>query len=320
MSAVAKAAAEMAVKQAAETAAKTAAKEAVEAAAKAAAKQAAETAAKAAAKQAAEAAAKAAASKAAKEAAQVAASKAAKEAAEVAAKKAAKEAAEKAAKTAAAGAAKAAGKETATSAATKAGKFILDHPGWVLGGLTAATATGLATKRFLSRNKQTLTIVKVVPTAAGAEITYSPPLELHTSDKVDVTGSLTTPRIDGALVPIVKVLSMTSIVVGKTIATGSAAGGTLLTHTSFDAQFADVLTDAASGAVVVAGGLVGDVAGKVASAFGLPDPSAWIAEHSLHLKIGAAAVLVLVVLIYVPKPRRRRRPLAGAGEGDNVTR
>ena len=299
--AAAKAAAEEAAKAAAEASAKAAADaaaaQAAKAAAEAAAKSGADAATKAAAEAAARTAAEAAAQSAAEAAAKAAASDAATAAAKGAAEDAAKAAAERAAKDAAAEAAQQAGKETADSAASRAAKFIADNPGLVIGGLTALAMSGMALNNYNARQGQKRGITLIEYSGSGKKglrITYAPSVKFLAVDHVKVTGSKTTPSIDGEYA-ISKVNSETQLeITTATDVTALAPGGQVEVQTTFIGQAGDTVGTAAANA---AGGLAGgalpvvkDFLTSLASALGI-DP-----EMLKKVGIGMAIVCVLLII------------------------
>ena len=300
----AKAAAEAASKAAAEAAAKAAADSAASSAARAAADAAAKSGADAATKAAAEAAAKSAADAAAQSAATAAAKSAASDAATAASKgaaeDAAKAAAERAAKDAASEAAEQAGKETAESAATRAAKFVAENPGLVIGGLTALAMSGMAMSNYNARQGQKRGITLIEYSGSnkkGLRITYAPSVKFLAVDHVKVTGSKTTPSIDGEYT-ISKVISDTQIEIAATAdVTVLAPGGEVEVQTTFIGQPGDTVGTAAANA---AGGAVGAVLpaatgflASFASALGI-DP-----DMLKNIGIGLGVVCCILIVVFI---------------------
>lgn len=300
----AKAAADAAAASAATAAAKAAADAAAAAAARSAADAAAKSGADAATKAAAEAAAKSAADAAATSAAEAAARSAASDAATAASKNAAedaaKAAAERAAKDAAAEAAQQAGKETADSAATRAAKFVAENPGLVIGGLTALAMSGMAMQNYNARQGQKRGITLVEYSGSdkkGMRITYAPSVKFLAVDKVKITGSKTTPNIDGEYA-ISKVKSDTQLeIIATADVTALAPGGEVEVQTTFIGQAGDTVGTAAASA---AGGVVGaglplatGFLGSLASALGI-DP-----EMLKNVGIGLGVVCCILILGFI---------------------
>ena len=294
--AAAKAAADAAAKAAADAAAAAAAKAAADAAAKSGADAATRAAAEAAAKSAADAAAKSAADAAAKSAASDAATAASKSAAE----DAAKAAAERAAKDAAAEAAEQAGKETADSAATRAAKFVADNPGLVIGGLTALAMSGMAMQNYNARQGQKRGITLIEYSGSnkkGLRITYAPSVKFLAVDHVKVTGSKTTPTIDGEYT-ISKVISDTQIEIAAAAdVTALAPGGEVEVQTTFIGQAGDTVGTAAANAAGGVGGAVLPAAtgflASFASALGI-DP-----DTLKNIGIGLGVVCCILIVVFI---------------------
>jgi len=257
---------EVAAKAAADAAAKTAA----EAAAKAAAGSAAKTGAEAAAKTAAEAAAKTAAEASAKAAAESSAKAAAEASAKAASEASAKAAAESSAKALGESASKSAG-ESSASIAKKASEFASKNAGKIVGGLAVGAAALFAMNKANELNGKKVGITKVeagstgIAFGIGADkkivlITYDPALKIRSKDKVVITGSKTTPSMDGEFeVKSVKSDTQVLVDVGKDIS-AYAPGGDLTLKTSFESQVLGMMADA--------GEVTGDAAGSVLGAAG----------------------------------------------------
>ncbi|KAG5182982.1 hypothetical protein JKP88DRAFT_272948 [Tribonema minus] len=186
--------------------------------------------------------------------AKVTAGGATEEAAELAAKRAAHQAALNAAlKAAKAGSATA--KETLQSATLKSAQWAATHPKTVVGGLTAAAAAATALKRFQDKDGSRFTIDSIKAGGKGVTISFTPSAEITKFDTVD-----------------------------------AGTKGIMVLHTSFEAQMAGVIGDAAGDAASIAAGATS----SVADALGVPD----VADYAIYIEI-AAAIIALVAVAYV---------------------
>ena len=307
--AAAEAAAKAAAGSAASTAATAAAKTAAEAAAKTAAEAAAKTAAEAAAKTAAEASAKAAAEASAKAAAEASAKAAAEASAKAAAESSAKAASEASAKALGESASKAAG-ESSASIAKKASEFASKNAGKIVGGLAAGAAALYAMNKANELNGKKVGITKTeagstgIAFGIGADkkvvlITYDPSLKIRSKDKVVITGSKTTPPMDGEFeVKSVKSETQVLVDVGKDIS-AYAPGGDITLKTSFESQMLGMMTDA--------GEIAGDTAGNVLGAAGeglgkgVEGLLGGLGISMDALKWGAIALFVVILIFFILK-------------------
>lgn len=231
-----------------------AAGDAAGAAAAKAAREAAEEAAQKAAAKAATGAAGDAAAKAAKESAEKAAAKAAKEAAEEAAQKAAKEAAEKSAKEAAEKAGKDYSKYIGAAGVAAAGGLYL------YGSAADATDESNNTPRDITKIEKKEGFVYT--------IYFTPAIKILQTDAITISGSKTTPLIDGPQT-VASVLGNDKITIdfGKEL-TANTPGGAIQVTTSISAQAGDSVNTAATTLGNAAGGGLGGILGGAFSGLG----------------------------------------------------
>jgi hypothetical protein len=233
---------------------------------------------------------------------------AAQEAAELAAKKSAKDVAS----TAKAAAIKSTGNETKDTALKKAAKFAADNPKLVIGGVAATAIAGASMDKFLARDGKSLTITKIeqVPSSTGTvsssvKITFTPSFDFQSTDKVSVSGTDCAPDVNGENQVIAKILSKTEILLGRTIAR-SGSGGTLVTHTSFEAQLIDTTADAAGTAINVAADVGGNVVDNVLAKTGLPNTQEiWASIKSYKNYVIVVFTIIVLLKLYISWPRRR---------------
>ena len=248
----------------------SAAKDAAAAAAKDAAKAAADDAAKAAAKDAAEAAGK------------TAAEDAAKAAAEDAAKAAAKDAAEASAKDAA----KAAGKDVSKMSAKDAAKYAAGAAALGLGVYTYMNASDAADKS----NSTPRGITKIeAATGTAIKITFTPAIRVVLGDQLTISGTKTTPTLDGSATP-TTILSDGQIVIDPgTKLTDMTVGGTINVKTTPGNQATDSLAQAAT----LTGDTVVDTTGgmfdKLFDTLGLGD-------YATYIKWGCGVLCLLLII------------------------
>ncbi|KAF6252143.1 hypothetical protein COO60DRAFT_1644268 [Scenedesmus sp. NREL 46B-D3] len=215
-------------------------------------------------------AAQAGASTAAKEVASEAAEAGARSAALIAAKGAGSEAAQAGAKqsasNAATAAAKRAGSETSQSAMAKAGQWAKQHPGLVVGGLTAATIAATATAKFAKRNNRTLRIVSIEPYGSNQVLLkYEPSETITKHDQVTLSGTDSQPSLDGKW-PVAAAVSSSAIILdttGKRLLK-PATKGSLVLHTTFESQLSNVVSGAAE---TVTGSVASGVTGTIGGMF-----------------------------------------------------
>jgi hypothetical protein len=300
------AAIEKATKEAADAAIAKAGKEAADAAIVKAAKQASDAAAAKAAKEAAD----SAATKAAKEAADQAAKKASEDAAAQAAEAAAQKASKAASDDAAKGAEKVVTKQTKDEADAAGQSFLSKNKGLVVGGIAASTLVAASAVKFAARNDKKVTITKIEAVSGGlfsssttVKITYSPPLKILATDKVDIADTDCVPPLYKFFLPITKVLSDTEIVVAGVI-TAPGTKGSIVNHTSMQGQLADSIVTA-GGAVVGAGAnIAGGIVDQGLSSAGLPTISglgAKLASYKYYILI--AICLYFALKLYLGRSR-----------------
>lgn len=217
---------------------------------------------------------------AAKIASEDAAKVAAKDAAKVASKDAAKVAAEDAAKTAAEDAAKNASKMSAKDAAKYA---------------AAAAAAGLGLYTYIQSNDsadksnstpRTITNVQA-DTGTAVKITFTPALRIVMNDQLTISGSQTTPKIDGSATP-TSIITDSQIVIDPGVRiTSFTPGGTINVKTSPSNQASDSVSQAAKTVGNTAGGVGSDLFSGLFQGLGL-------SQYATYIEWGCGILCVLI--------------------------
>lgn len=200
------------------------------------------------------------------------------------------------------GAAKTIGKQASGDAKKASESFLSKNPKLVVGGVAVATLAAAATVKFEASNNKKLTITATAPMSdgTGTQITFTPALDILKTDKLDISGTNSNPSIDGSLVPIVKVISKTQVVIGTPSST-SGTTGQLVNHTSFEGQITNTMVEA-GGAVIGAGLKVGGGALDAGfKAAGLPTPSAMLAKLASYKYYILAVLLAYLALKFWPR-------------------
>jgi len=202
-------------------------------------------------------------------AAQDAAHVAAEDAAHVGAQDAAHVAAQDAAHTAAEDAARNASKMSATDAAKYA---------------AAAAAAGLGLYTYIQSNNAAdqsnntpRTITKVqADTGTAVKITFTPALRIVMNDQLTISGSQTTPKIDGSATP-TSIITDSQIVIDPGVSiTTFTAGGTINVKTSTSNQAADSVAQAAKTVGTTVGGAGSDLLSGLFQGLGLSQYATYI--------------------------------------------
>jgi chemotaxis protein histidine kinase CheA len=272
----------------------SAAKNAEKQAAKNAEKQAVKDAEKQAAKNAEKQAAKNAEKQAAKDAEKQAAKDAEKQAAKDAEKKAAKDAEEKAAKDAA----EKAGKDVSKKA-EKYAKYAAGAGLGAVGLYTYASADDAAE----ASNNTPRNITKITQADGTTyNVFFDPAIKILQSDSMNITGSQTTPTIDGPQT-VSSVVNDSQIVIdfGQTL-DSTTPGGSIKVTTTVDAQVDDAVTGAAETVGGAAGGAVGGALGKFFKGLGI-DP-----KILKYVGIALVVIVVLVIIAVVVKSMSKKPP------------
>jgi hypothetical protein len=205
---------------------------------------------------------------------------------------------------------KKAGKETSESLAKKA-KDIADKAGDMLKKVDKKTlvAVGAAgglglylVKKVKDMEGKKVGITKVEAGKTGVAgfggdkkvvlITYSPALEIRSTDKIDIDGSQTTPSMDGKDYNVNSVKSDTQIyvTVGNDI-TAFKEGGQITLHTDFESQALGLVKDGAAAAGELAGDVAGAGAGGLLKGLGI-DP-----KIAMYVGIGLGVLILLFILM-----------------------
>jgi hypothetical protein len=295
-------AAEQAAKEAAAKAAQDAASQAAKAAAEKAAKDAAEKAAKDAAEQASKDAAEQAAKDAAEQASKDAADQAAKDAAEKTAKDEADKAAKDAAEAQAEADAKAAGKDVSKKAGDYA-KYAAAAGAAAVGLYTYASSSDAADKS----NNTPRNITKITPgDGTSYNVFFDPAIKILQTDSLNITGSKTSPTIDGPQT-VGSVVSDSQITIdfGQTL-TDTTPGGSIKVTTTTDAQIADTVTSAASTAGSAVGGAAGGAFGNFLKQLGI-DPKVF-----MYVGIALGVIVLIVIVLVVIGSMKKKAPTVPA--------
>jgi hypothetical protein len=148
-------------------------------------------------------------------------------------------------------------KQTAESATKAKDNWLLKNPKLVIGGIAATTIASVALARFVAAQGKVLTI-----TAIGTDgVTYKPAQRLFSTDSLAVSKTDSVPVIDGTYTDLTP-LSETQVRFStRAPITGDGKNGTMVVTTTYEAQVAGVLGDAAKGTLDVAGDAVSDVFG-----------------------------------------------------------
>ncbi len=180
--------------------------------------------------------------------------------------------------------------ETPETMSQKAWQFAKDHPLITIGGLTAAGFAAYAIAKMAKSEETERRIINVEYAQAGTfglrnkkliKITFSPTERITMGDVITISGSKTTPSIDGAGLVATQILSDSAFIyTAPQDITGLQSGGTLQVKTSFEAQFMDATRETAKGGGSIIGGVTGGIAGGIgdgiSSFFSGLDATAWI--------------------------------------------
>lgn len=155
-----------------------------------------------------------------------------------------------------------------------AAQWIMDNPGKTAAGIAASAIAADALLRAKKSGETVRTIIKVEPAETGeffankkrVKITYTPDIAIVPKDNITISGSRTTPSIDGSTsVPKSDIVSDGSIIITASAEiTNFTEGGTITVSTGFMNQ-ASSITGQTAGAV---GSAVGEGAGAVAGGLG----------------------------------------------------
>jgi hypothetical protein len=142
---------------------------------------------------------------------------------------------------------------------TKAKSWAQENMKYIIGGLTAAIIASVALARWQAKEGREFNIVAIDPVADGVQLTLDGTESFRTDDWVDVSGTNSTPSVDGVGLSITHVVSKSIIVIPGKV-TGKGTTGRLVLHTSFESQLSGTIGDAVAGVVdageVVAAGVI----------------------------------------------------------------
>jgi hypothetical protein len=187
-------------------------------------------------------------------------------------------------------------------------QWVKDNPGKAVAGLATAGAIAYAADTYMSVNGKQVGITKIEQYKDGglgpfggtevAKITFTPAMDILKTDFLTISGTDSTPTIDGTDTAVYKVASPTEVwvqVASKLTGNGTKGSITLKTTPSArlgQAVGAGVSTvgTVAGGAVGAAGGAVGGILDGFLSALGLP-------TGTVGYAIVAAVIIVIICII-----------------------
>lgn len=133
-------------------------------------------------------------------------------------------------------------RQTKDEAASGVVSWMKKNPGKTVTASVAAAVGAYATVKFFDNNKKKATIIKIEADKDGgflgigakqvAKITYSPDIEMIETDNIDISGTNSTPVIDGSGIPVYKIYASNcvGIEVSEKISNNGNTG-TLILHT-----------------------------------------------------------------------------------------
>ena len=157
-----------------------------------------------------------------------------------------------------------------------ADSWVARNPGYTALGLGAAALAAAALINMEKSESVVRTIIKVEQAETGLlankkeiKITFTPETRITKNDMITISGSKTTPTLDGGGLSVNKVLSDSAItIMVSNQLTDMTPGGTITVKTGFAAQMSDVTGQTAETFGEVGGSVAGGVAGGVGEGIG----------------------------------------------------
>jgi hypothetical protein len=188
--------------------------------------------------------------------------------------------------------------ETKKTVTEKAKSWLSENKKLVAGGLTAAIIASVALARWQQKDGRQFGIVSIEPDEDGVLIRVADGEAFSTDDWVDVSGSNSSPSVDGVGLLITRVVSRNAIVIPGTV-TVNGNTGTLTLHTTFESQLKGTISDAVAGVVDTAQIVAAGAIEGAADALDLGSVLDYLKKWAVPVII--VVVLILVLFFVVPR-------------------